>query len=215
MQDSWAICRIFKKASSATQRALSHSWVGPASPEISTSDILYQYDQNSTTLFSSNNQISSTTKANSITHYGFNVYDLQNSSITSLCPLDQMASTMNKSTSNGYAFDQSQPAKSTADASSLLLDMSSTIFGDFGDVSESLDYSEMQALYDSFSMHLPQGNVGEREEANVKHYDDHWGKINMNMNVGSSVEEFPLDFLCDASPCPSEISASHSTKKDL
>ncbi|KAM7487430.1 hypothetical protein LguiB_024914 [Lonicera macranthoides] len=184
--DSWAICRIFKKASSATQKALSHSWVGPVLPEISTSDRLYRHDHNSTTLFSSNNQISSSTKANSISQYSFNAYDLQCSSITSFCPLDQMASAMNKSTSNGYTFDQNQPAKSTADASSLLLDMSSTIFGDFGDVSESLDYSEMQALYDSFSMHLPQENVGERGETNVRHYDDHWGII--NMNAGSSEE---------------------------
>lgn len=29
VQDSWAICRIFKKSNSTAQRALSHSWVSP------------------------------------------------------------------------------------------------------------------------------------------------------------------------------------------
>lgn len=32
MQDSWAICRIFKKTSPVTPRTLSHSWVSPSLP---------------------------------------------------------------------------------------------------------------------------------------------------------------------------------------
>lgn len=31
LQDAWAICKIFKKASPAVQRSLSHSWISPSS----------------------------------------------------------------------------------------------------------------------------------------------------------------------------------------
>lgn len=39
MQDSWAICRIFKKANSNAQRALSHSWVSPVLPDHTTTNV--------------------------------------------------------------------------------------------------------------------------------------------------------------------------------
>ncbi|KAL5582314.1 hypothetical protein UlMin_014756 [Ulmus minor] len=45
--DSWAICRIFKKANSMAQRALSHSWVSPL-PEITASDIVLNQGTNCT-----------------------------------------------------------------------------------------------------------------------------------------------------------------------
>lgn len=41
-QDSWAICRIFKKTNSMAQRALSHSWVSPMLPAIGASDMFTQ-----------------------------------------------------------------------------------------------------------------------------------------------------------------------------
>ncbi|XP_024027489.1 putative NAC domain-containing protein 94 [Morus notabilis] len=41
-QDSWAICRIFKKTNSLAQRALSHSWISPMPPEIAAPEMFAQ-----------------------------------------------------------------------------------------------------------------------------------------------------------------------------
>lgn len=52
LQESWAICRIFKKTNSTAQRAMSHSWVSPFS-ETRTTDMLSKNQE--TTQFCSEN----------------------------------------------------------------------------------------------------------------------------------------------------------------
>ncbi|XP_070012932.1 protein FEZ-like [Nicotiana sylvestris] len=65
--DSWAICRIFKKANSMENRALSYSWINPlsevASPEV--------FNQSTTFHFGSQN-ISSLTETGSLLHLSSN-----------------------------------------------------------------------------------------------------------------------------------------------
>ncbi|KAK2968997.1 hypothetical protein RJ640_007862 [Escallonia rubra] len=228
--DSWAICRIFKKANSTTQRTLSHSWVSPL-PETSTYDILTQH-ANSTTQFSTSDSISLTTKASSVVQYGVN-----NDSIASFSPLDvspykpfnpiatstRMPSQVSFSNTGdiltGYTFLSPEPTNCTADASSLLLNMSSSMFGDFGNkASESSHYGGVvHDQYNGFSITLPEiirENVGQGEEralvkddANVPQFEDQWG-------IPSSLTDFwKSNLLCDSSPCPSEMSTSYSTNK--
>ncbi|KAK3025380.1 hypothetical protein RJ639_044920 [Escallonia herrerae] len=228
--DSWAICRIFKKANSTTQRTLSHSWVSPL-PETSTYEILNQH-ANSTTQFSTSDRISLTTKASSVVQYGVN-----NDSIASFSPLDvspykpfnpiatstRMPSQVSISNTGdiltGYTFLSPEPTNCTADASSLLLNMSSSMLGDFGNKAlGSLHYGGLvHDQYNGFSITLPEGireNVGQGEEsalvkddANVPQFEDQWG-------IPSSLTDFwKSNFLCDSSPCPSEMSTSYSTNK--
>ncbi|KAK3002332.1 hypothetical protein RJ639_021587, partial [Escallonia herrerae] len=197
-RDSWAICRIFKKANSTTQRTLSHSWVSPL-PETSTYEILNQH-ANSTTQFSTSDRISLTTKASSVVQYGVN-----NDSIASFSPLDvspykpfnpiatstRMPSQVSISNTGdiltGYTFLSPEPTNCTADASSLLLNMSSSMLGDFGNKAlGSLHYGGLvHDQYNGFSITLPEGireNVGQGEEsalvkddANVPQFEDQWG----------------------------------------
>ncbi|CAB4295240.1 unnamed protein product [Prunus armeniaca] len=175
--DSWAICRIFKKTNSshAHQRALSHhSWVSVL-PETNTYDdhMLGSKAAHSATHHHHQHEFSSermplTSKTNSSTNFcGNNNNDIQISSTTSsMSPLDIYTNSSYKpvnplmmgcniklpyqyfpiSNSNGDYFSStpsftfsSSPletpsgpvAKCTVDVSSLLLNMSSSMLGDY------------------------------------------------------------------------------------
>lgn len=66
LQDSWAICRIFKKTNSTAQRALSHSWVSPLPHhEMNTSEMLTK-DEDTSKFFSHHNISSLLTKKSSL-----------------------------------------------------------------------------------------------------------------------------------------------------
>ncbi|TKY69686.1 FEZ protein [Spatholobus suberectus] len=155
--ESWAICRIFKKTNSTAQRALSHSWVS-FPPETRTSDILTK-DQDSIQFCSDNMPL--TKKTSSASQFCTNNYNdaqpLTTNSSTTLCPLDVASyksiinpllykafdhlpiSNGDLSTSLLFSspFETSDTnAKSTMDVSSMLLNMSSSVFGDFSKTSE-------------------------------------------------------------------------------
>ncbi|KAI3467353.1 hypothetical protein Pfo_024016 [Paulownia fortunei] len=122
--------------------------------------------------------------------------------------------------------ETSEPASKCAinDASSLLLDMSTSILGDFGKGSENVDFSVFQEQCNGFSATVPedmQGNLGHGEEAvlvkgqNVGQVDDLWGTIR---SIGhpysfplSLPDEWKSNSLWDSSSCPSELSTSYST----
>ncbi|XP_024992248.1 putative NAC domain-containing protein 94 [Cynara cardunculus var. scolymus] len=154
--DSWAICRIFKKASSTAQRTLSHSWVSPILPETTSSDhnILTQhgissndFQHSSITSFSPN--MDHTGSNNMPVYKPFNIDPTvpptvtttnnkppQNNSISS-------SEDLNYSTSYPFLFQEPNygSKSSTVDASSLLLNIPNSIFGDFDKASaEGLDY---------------------------------------------------------------------------
>nr|KYP45842.1 Putative NAC domain-containing protein 9 [Cajanus cajan] len=90
--ESWAICRIFKKTNATAQRALSHSWVSPL-PETTTSDHMLTTDRNSNQFFPSNMPLAKKTSLAS-QFCTFNHNDTQHltTSSSTPCPLDVVAS---------------------------------------------------------------------------------------------------------------------------
>ncbi|KAL8258365.1 hypothetical protein R6Q59_030406 [Mikania micrantha] len=150
--DAWAICRIFKKASSTGQRTLSHSWVSPILQETLSSDhnSLTQHtmsgndlQHSSITSFSAN---MNHTASNNISLYKpFNI-DPTLPTLTTISnkPSQNCISSnedLNYSTSYPSLFQEPNcgSKSSTVDVSSLLVNMPNSIFGDF-DKSEGLDY---------------------------------------------------------------------------
>ncbi|KAF8390212.1 hypothetical protein HHK36_024735 [Tetracentron sinense] len=237
--DSWAICRIFKKINSMAQRALSHSWVSSL-PEINASDILTQGAP--CTQFSSEN-ISCMTDARSAIQFCCN-NELQQSSTTSFSPIDHVPSykpvsqTVCKPSllpiSNGEfpasfmfsPFEMSAPTKCTVDSASMLLNLSPSILGDVGKTSESIDFGGMQQHYNGFSITLPQemqGNMGTGEETclrknpNTNLVNNQWGtirSIEFPFSLPSNLPEaWKPNVQWDSPPCPSELSTSYSTNK--
>ena len=156
MQESWAICRIFKKTNATAQRALSHSWVSSL-PETRTSDHhILTKDQDNTTQFCSDN-MSMTKKTTLASQYCSNNYNdsqpLTTNSST-LCPLDVAScksiinpllykafdhfpisnedlSTSLLFSSPPFETSETNPKSTIMDVSSMLLNMSSSVLGDF------------------------------------------------------------------------------------
>ncbi|XP_002270334.1 protein FEZ [Vitis vinifera] len=238
--DSWAICRIFKKTNSMAQRALSHSWVSPL-PETTTSDILGQFARNADHQFSSEN-MSLAAKPSSGFHFCF-TEDLQQTSTTTFSPIHvssykpinpiagkpSQLSTAIGDLHTSFMLSQlgtSGPVTPTVDVSSMLLNMPSSMLGDLGKTSESIDFSGSEQLCNGFPVTLPQdiqGNVCSGEEAallknlNVIHGDDQWESVRaMGFPFGlplNMAEGWKPNMLWDSSPCPSEMSTSYSTNK--
>ncbi|XP_059655049.1 protein FEZ-like [Cornus florida] len=241
--DSWAICRIFKKTNSTAQRAISHSWVSPI-PETTTSDHILTQGSN-TTQFSSEN-MSLATKPSPSIQFGYNNELQQQSSITSFSTLDfpsykpifnqiatkpsDQVSISNAHLPTTYTFsplEKFEPTKYSVDASSMLLNMSSSVFGDFGKASECVDFGGLQEQYNSVSITLPhemEANAVHGEEIasvkdpNAMHYHDNWGNIRsvgFPINLPSSLSDaWKSNLLWDSSPCPSDqLSTSYSTSK--
>ncbi|KAG5059432.1 protein FEZ-like [Glycine soja] len=156
--ESWAICRIFKKINATAQRTLSQSWASSLPPDTRTSDHHIQTkDQDSTTQFCSDNMpmTNKTTLTSQFCNNNYN--DSQplptNSSSSPLCPLDVASY---KSIINPLlykAFDHfpisnedlrtsllfsppfetsdANPKSTMVDVSSMLLSMPSSVLGDF------------------------------------------------------------------------------------
>ncbi|KAK1379599.1 No apical meristem (NAM) [Heracleum sosnowskyi] len=228
--DAWAICRIFKKANSNAQRALSNSWVSPDLPVA-----------NNTTLTSQNLTPHYHTSTNGNTTPTCN-NDLRHSSITNPTPnyFDLPIHKAYNQMASGYTFFGQETAdyqltKCNTDTSSLLFNMSSSVFGDFEKVSGCLDYKGIQDQYANTCFpisSIPQveehiGHEGENFMAllkescpNVMPFDDQLG-VNIRSSLGlpyilplSMSETWRSSFLCDSSPCPSDqMSASYSTNK--
>lgn len=220
-QEAWAICRIFKKANSSTKRALSQSWVSPVL-EPTKFDIINTVNNVPITC----STLSMANKTNSSLQFGFcNDIQLQ-SSFTSfsppyfpLCgPIIPSASANGDHLNPFSSIETSTPASRCVvnDATSLLLDMSTSILGDFARSSVNMDLS---ASFNGFSDVKPvdlQGNLEHGEAIvsvngqNVGEIDDEWGSI-----VRSSMEfpySIPSNLMWDSSsPCPSDLSTSYST----
>ncbi|PON57587.1 NAC domain containing protein [Parasponia andersonii] len=158
--DSWAICRIFKKTNSSAQRALSQSWVShlPDQP-------------NSTTQFSSetSNSMSITTKTSSSQTQFCNrtiaaIKDIRNSSnntsSTSMIfsPVDfasyKAYQNANTSISSGdfspASFLFSSPTENNF-SPSMLLNMSSSVLGDHNHFSSKASHHDHDQGVDLFS----------------------------------------------------------------
>ncbi|XWS34101.1 hypothetical protein CRYUN_Cryun21dG0010700 [Craigia yunnanensis] len=196
--DSWAICRIFKKTNSTAQRALSHSWVSPILLETSSISDMPSLDSNSSQLSESSENITLTAKTSSSPLQFNHNPDLLQTSTAAFSPIDfvsykpiiQMASGKPSQLpmSNGdltslifAPLDQtSSPAKSAVDVTSMLLNMSSSsMLGDYGRVSDSVHFGGgSQDHCNAFSVTLPHEMQG-----NMINNGDHENSIFKSLNV--------------------------------
>ncbi|XP_027362098.1 putative NAC domain-containing protein 94 [Abrus precatorius] len=256
--ESWAICRIFKKTSSTAQRALSHSWVSSI-PETRTSDMLTKI-QDSTQFCSTNMPL--TKKTSLASQFFTNNNDTQHlttnsSSCSTLCPLDVASY---KSIINPLlytkAFDHLPPisngdlstsllfsspletsntnnAKSTMDVSAMLLNMSSSMLGDFNKSSEGTTtiFGGLQEHYSGYSIPFlrdMQATVGNQYDnnamvkvpnVNVPLVDDQ--ELETVRSIGFPFSSMPFNvgdawksnMLWDTSSCPCDVPSSYSTTK--
>ncbi|XP_042496183.1 protein FEZ-like isoform X2 [Macadamia integrifolia] len=230
--DSWAICRIFKKTNSMAQRALSHSWVSPL-PETTGSDILTQNAHS--TQFSSEN-ISFTTEGGSAIQFS-SYNDFQQSTTTCLSlpdippykPIYQpicrtsILPISNGDLPAGFMFSPHE----TPGLASMLFNLSPALLADVSKASESIDYCGSQQQRNGFSITLPQelqGNMGSGvEETCLRKNSDDSPTINQLGTVRSIGPPFSLppnlpDAWKTISPwdypsCPTEMSTIYSTNK--
>lgn len=155
LQESWAICRIFKKTNATAQRALSHSWVSPL-PETTTSDHMLGTDRYGNQ-FSTANMLFPKKTSLASQFCTFNHNDTQHSTTTTStpCPIDILSSynkpiinplmlykpldllpISNGDLSTGLIFScpletSTNSAKSSMDVSSLLMSTSTSVLGEF------------------------------------------------------------------------------------
>ncbi|KAK6922022.1 NAC domain, partial [Dillenia turbinata] len=208
--DSWAICRIFKKTNSMAQRALSHSWV------IDSCSPLNHISQ-----FGSEN-MSLTSKSNSKNHLFFTP-NLQQSCHTNFSTIDYVAS-YNKSMATKPSeislpstdFPSNlmfSPLDTSSGPSSYLLNMASS-------ATESIDFDASQAQCNGFSIALPQelqANITNGEDSGrANHIDEQWGNVLCSMGFPFSLpmnmpNAWKSNSLWDFSPCPGELSTTYST----
>ncbi|KAF6148236.1 hypothetical protein GIB67_012011 [Kingdonia uniflora] len=186
-QDSWAICRIFKKTNSMAQRALSHSWVSPLPETLGHVQIIEPQHPNQ---FHYNN-------------------DLQHSSTApSYSPLDVLPyKPIGGDLPNGCMFsspDIAGPTKCTLDFASLLANFSPAFLGEIGKVPESLDFSGVQQQSNnSFSitaLEEIEGNAGVVRSVGFP--------FNLPTDLPNA---WKVNIPWDSLPSPSEMSASYST----
>ncbi|XP_016455718.2 protein FEZ-like [Nicotiana tabacum] len=226
--DSWAICRIFKKANSNTHRALSHSWVSPTVPENTTSDFL-----TSSHFTNYSNEISLINKTSSpIQFSGCSINDLQNSSsnMTSFSTLDlplYKSLNSNYDPITSYTFSSCTEtseilplpkcinmSNNNIDASSLLLNMSSSIFGDYS--------IPLPENIEGGGVHDQETTLKEANHVNnMDHMEEQWRNVRSigllplnNFPLNMAADAWKTNLLWDSSPCPSsEIATSYSTNK--
>ncbi|PIN24079.1 hypothetical protein CDL12_03200 [Handroanthus impetiginosus] len=214
--EAWAICRIFKKPNSSTQRTLTHSWVSPPFNHITTSNTTNP--SSITNLhFNSTNLITTANKTSSPLQFSF-CNNIEQSSIASFSPMKPFHQMYTDTP------DSAPPKRAINDASSLLLDMSTSILGESVRGSDNLDFSTL--LDNGFSTENVQENLCHSEEGVLEKdqnagelLDDQWG---MMKSMGYYPYGFPFS-LADAwrpnlawdspSPCPSELSTGYSTNK--
>ncbi|KZV23257.1 protein FEZ [Dorcoceras hygrometricum] len=221
--EAWAICRIFKKVSSNTQRAISNnSWVSQVSD---TNPFLVNKIQ-----FSSSNMACSDHKTKySPVGFGFfggaGVQQLSAASSFSLpqpCKLgyDQMEDkpTDQVSISRGDTSDPVSQCTIDAANSLLLENISRSMFEYFDTSSDKTDFSTLSGQCHGISAVFTedaQGNLGQGEEFVM--VQNHVEQFDVNMGFGNN--SFPSslgdawrsELLWNSSPCPSELSANYST----
>ncbi|XP_057948319.1 protein FEZ [Malania oleifera] len=188
INESWAICRIFKKANPTSHRAISHSWVSPILPEGIPSDQRPTQNTHHHPQFSSENMPDLTTKGGSpiqICGSINNYLPQQSSPSTNFSPLyllshkttnHHQAPISNGDLPNGFTFsplEMSTAPKCAVDVSSILLNMapSPMHLGDFSKALESVDIirGAQEVHKDLFSIGTPtqqemQQSLGDAEQ---------------------------------------------------
>ncbi|XP_017971925.1 PREDICTED: putative NAC domain-containing protein 94 [Theobroma cacao] len=245
--DSWAICRIFKKTNSTAQRALSQSWVSPI-PEASSMSDMPSRGSNSSQLSSEN--ILLTTKTSSLAVQFNHDADIIQTPAAAFSPLDhflsykpitQMAGKPPQLPAIASTGDltslifapletSSFPAKTAVDVTSMLLNMSSSMLGDYGKAASDSTVHFGGGSQDHCNGGFP-GTLPHEMQGNINNNGDHESSLLKNLNVMTHVDDqwepvrsigFPFSLpmsMGDAwkpsmpwdSSCPSEMSTSFST----
>ncbi|CAI9752717.1 unnamed protein product [Fraxinus pennsylvanica] len=215
--DSWAICRIFKKTNSMAQRALTHSWVASlseTSPDSITQGVHYAQ-------FSSENISSTTDTKSSIQLCSRNELpqgssaNFPNLNYPSYKPVINnlsISATSNGDFLNNNMFlspdEESRPMnKSALDVTSMIFNSSPALISKTLD---SIDFEGPQHQFNSFPIISSQ----EMQES-ISMEDDEWGLRRMvafPFNLPSTVpDEWESNLPWESPPCPSEISTTYST----
>lgn len=226
--ESWAICRIFKKSNTSAQRALSHSWASPF-PETTDLD-KYSFPRSiSSTNFASEN-ISCTTESGSAIQFGYssNVLEHYNSmanfpslDFTTFKSINLTGSKSSELTAPA-SFMFSAPELSTAikpsvDVASMLLNLSPAM-------SPSIDFDQQHDQSNGFTVSFPletNGSLGTDEEDMIAKKamssfmggNNQWGNLRamnfpFNLTSNTSDDQWKLNFPWESPLCPSEMSST-------
>nr|XP_043614118.1 putative NAC domain-containing protein 94 [Erigeron canadensis] len=216
--DSWAICRIFKKANSTAQRTLSHSWVSPVV-------VLPESTPNSD---HHNNNILTTThdlQHSSLTSFSANMDSNNNMSLYKPLNTDSTLPTLNtinnkppqnsiSSSTEDLNYTTSYPfllpesnygpkSSTTVDTSSLLTNMPSSVFGDFDKPAEgSLDYManglhhDQQPFYNGCCFSITNFPMGMQEHCGVNGVQDQQGAAGVKGPINEGTIETHFEEQC-------------------
>ncbi|XP_073300256.1 NAC transcription factor 29-like [Primulina huaijiensis] len=214
--EAWAICRIFKKANSNTQRAISNSWASPVSD---TNPVLVNKIE-----FSSSNVTCSDKTKYSPVGFSFSGSDVQQLSVASFsipqpCKLvyDQMEYKPNQaSIFHGDTSDPVSQCTINDTSNSLLLEnISRSMLEYFDTGSDITDFSTLSEQCHHISAVFAedaQGNLGQGEELMQTHVEQFDVNMGFSYSFPSSLgDAWRSNLLWDSSPCPSELSANYST----
>ncbi|CAH9123932.1 unnamed protein product [Cuscuta epithymum] len=216
--DAWAICRIFKKASSNVHRALSHqSWVVSSPiPQTPFQEVL-TLDTHNNTHAHTNNSTCSTLQFHCTNGFKFSP-DIAATPqpLDLLRPFNNASPSYNAFPSTLFAHHQTPlPTNSIAnDASSFLLEMSSSVFGDCGG----------GLVTNGFPVAPPPENLTEgsqkgggktvvdgNEPPDIIDDSIRFSFNGFPLSMGSDTNACKSSVVWESSPCPSEISSSYST----
>ncbi|KAF3682366.1 putative NAC domain-containing protein 94 [Capsicum annuum] len=232
--DSWAICRIFKKTNSMANRALSYPWVNPlsevASPEL--------FNQSATAHFGSEN-VSTITETGSVLHLSSNNDILQGvSHVPSYKVLNNMVSrpsylsSPSTDISCNFVFSSSpevsgQNNRCLLDVNSMFFNTSPGLITDISKTSETIDFEGPNQQLNSFSIsssqEMQKSIIMEEHEAgltsNQTSINDNIAEWENIRSVGfpfsltTIADEWKPSLSWDSPSRPSEISTAYSTSK--
>ncbi|KAM3286559.1 putative NAC domain-containing protein 94 [Capsicum chacoense] len=233
--DSWAICRIFKKTNSMANRALSYPWVNPlsevASPEL--------FNQSATAHFGSEN-IPTITETGSVLHLSSNNDILQGvSHVPSYKVLNNMVSrpsylsSPSTDISCNFVFSSSpevsgQNNRCLLDVNSMFFNTSPGLITDISKTSETIDFEGPNQQLNSFSISSSQEmqksiSMEEHEAgltSNQTSINDNIAGWENIRSVGfpfslttSLADEWKPSLSWDSPSRPCEISTAYSTSK--
>uniref|UniRef100_A0A1D1Z435 Protein FEZ n=1 Tax=Anthurium amnicola TaxID=1678845 RepID=A0A1D1Z435_9ARAE len=236
--DSWAICRIFKKTNSMARRALSHSWVSPLPeslqcPHFGSENDSCTTDQTGSAIqFGGNNILQQQQQQQSVKQLGYPYVDF-----TSYKPINltnTKPSTIPVSSADiptGFMFSPpeiSVSSKCPVDVASLLLNMSPMLLGDIEKASASVDFGQQQQQQFFTPGNLPlemNGHLGSREEEMNVRENTHASQANTNLWGTVRAVTFPFslspnlsdawksNLTWDSTACPSEMATTWSTNR--
>ncbi|XP_020083440.1 putative NAC domain-containing protein 94 [Ananas comosus] len=231
--DSWAICRIFKKTNSMAQRALSHSWVS-SFPATNEPEMFFNPQVSLGSQFGSENFSCITETASSVqfscskssheqdqllpttlTQPSFDASSYRPMiNILESKPCFNPQPSVEMPTSFTFSpFEMPIQPKSTMDVASLLLNITPTILTDVEKASaNSIDFSQPQEC-NVYTTSLPVEVNGDTCTIN----NSHWGTtrtINFPFNLPTNLpDEWKTNLTWDSPPCLSDVSTNYSTKK--